>query len=31
MYALTVTLAGHKNDAFVELGGAAWKTRKEQS
>lgn len=30
MYALTITFADHKNNAFVELGGAAWKTRKEQ-
>jgi hypothetical protein len=30
MYALSITFADHKNDAFVELGGAAWKTRKEQ-
>jgi hypothetical protein len=26
MYALTITFADHKNNAFVELGGAAWKT-----
>jgi hypothetical protein len=30
MYSLTITFADHKNNAFVELGGAAWKTRKEQ-
>jgi hypothetical protein len=30
MYALSITFADHKNNAFVELGGAAWKTRKEQ-
>jgi hypothetical protein len=30
MYALAITFADHKNNAFVELGGAAWKTRKEQ-
>jgi hypothetical protein len=30
MYALTITFADHKNNAFVELGGATWKTRKER-
>jgi hypothetical protein len=30
MYALRITLADNKHNAFVELGGAAWKTRKEQ-
>jgi hypothetical protein len=30
MYALRITFADEKNNAFVELGGAAWKTRKAQ-
>ena len=30
MCALTITFADHKNNAFVELGGAAGKTGKEQ-
>lgn len=30
MYALRITFADEKNNAFVELGGAAWPTRKEQ-
>jgi hypothetical protein len=30
MYALTITFADQKNNAFVELGGAAWTTCKEQ-
>ena len=30
MYALRITFADEKNNAFVELGGAAWRTRKEQ-
>jgi hypothetical protein len=30
MYALRITFADEKNNAFVELGGAAWKTRNEQ-
>jgi hypothetical protein len=30
MYGLSVTFVDHKNNGFVELGGAAWKTRKEQ-
>jgi hypothetical protein len=30
MYALRITFADEKNNAFVELGGAAWKTRKTQ-
>jgi hypothetical protein len=30
MYALSITFADYKNNGFVELGGAAWNTRKEQ-
>jgi hypothetical protein len=30
MYALRIAFADEKNNAFVELGGAAWKTRKPQ-
>jgi hypothetical protein len=30
MYALCITFADYRNDAFLDLGGAAWKTRKEQ-
>ena len=30
MYGLRITFADEKHNAFVELGGAAWATRKEQ-
>jgi hypothetical protein len=30
MYALRISFADENNNAFVELGGAAWKTRKPQ-
>ena len=30
MYALHITFVDHKNNRFVDLGGAAWNTRKEQ-
>jgi len=30
MYALRISFADEKNNAFVELGGAAWETRKPQ-
>jgi hypothetical protein len=29
-YALTITFVDRKNEGFVQLGAAAWKTRKEQ-